>query len=81
MQYHYVVMFDDETKKWAVCSDIEPYLPDGNVWDEERDQGGDYGWFYPYEDTEPLANLIDERCWVMLDALVSIWPAVDTEPM
>lgn len=73
-EFHYLVKFDSETKKWAVDPDITAYMPDGNVWTE----GNEYGWDYPNGDLE---ELIDQRCYNMLYALVPIWPEVDTEPM
>lgn len=74
MQYHYVVVFDDETNSWGVLDDTEGYLPDGNVWDE----GVEYGWFWPDGDIYPRESAIDQRCFTMLTTLASIWPAVDT---
>jgi hypothetical protein len=65
-------MFDDQTKKWSVEWESE-YL-DGNIWDEEGKN-----WFWSDEDNTYPEFVIDERCRNMLNALVTIWPAVDTE--
>lgn len=77
MQYHYIVMFDDETKEWDIIGEPDAYLPDGNVYDPSDEE---YGWFMPSEyDEDDRAYVIDERCYTMLTTLASIWPAVDTE--
>lgn len=72
MQYHYVVMFDDQSGKWSLEDDSR-YL-DGNVWSVI-----DQEWFWPDENNSYPEFVIDERCRIMLDTLASIWPAVDTE--
>lgn len=79
MQYHYVVMFDDEHKSWTVVGDADAYFPDGNVWDDVLADGQGYGWFYPDHDESARALAIDGRCYDMLYTLVSTLPAVDTE--
>ena len=73
-QYHYVVKFDSNTKKWSVDYDMTDNF-DGHIWDD------DIGFFYADDNILPGSQLIDERCCNMLDSLVSIWPAVDTELM
>jgi hypothetical protein len=67
MQFHYVVGYDTDAKKWFV-DDETKYL-DGNVWDNDEQD-----WFIPRDDTE---ELIDERCHTMLSTLAPIWPEVD----
>ena len=47
MQYHYVVMYDDNTGEWS-NEDEARYL-DGNVYDEAREHSR---WFFPEEDSE-----------------------------
>ena len=51
MQYHYVVFYDSEKKRWGMEYDAEAYFPDGNVWDDVRADEHGYGWFHPYDDT------------------------------
>ena len=75
-QYHYVIGFDTETNKWFVDHNEDAYMPDGNVWDKDMDDAGEYGWNFPDDE---MTTLIDQRCRNMLNALVTIWPAVDTE--
>jgi hypothetical protein len=72
MQYHYVIAFDDQTKKWSL-EDETQYL-DGNVWDTE-----DQEWFWPDENNSYPEFVIDERARQMISVLATIWPAVDTE--
>lgn len=79
-QYHYVVGFDDETNKWFVEYDTEAYFPDGHIFDPAAADETGYGWM-PVESDESLEALIDQRCMNMLNALVPIWPAVDTTEM
>lgn len=74
MQFHYVVYYDTETRKWRVEDEVETYFHDGNAYDSNED----YGWFWPeYSDGE--APDIDQRCYTMLNTLASIWPEVDHE--
>lgn len=73
MQFHYVVVYDSDTKSWGVIDDDSGYLPDGNVWDESVYPG----WFHPDPDGYPQAALIDERAFTMLRTLATIWPEVD----
>lgn len=73
MEFHYVVMYDSDTKSWEVV-DETPYLPDGNVYDTEADW---YGWFFPDEVKQPTEALIEANARNMLNTLASIWPEVD----
>ena len=54
MQYHYVVFYDTDKKKWFVESDTTAYFSDGNLWDEEQYRQNFYGWRVPEEDDEAL---------------------------
>ena len=72
MQYHYVVAFDDQTKKWSL-EDETQYL-DGNVWNPE-----DMEFFWPDENNSYPEYVIDERARQMVSVLATIWHAVDTE--
>ena len=75
MQFHYVIGYDSDNQRWWVEADSEAYFPDGNVWDDarERDANGDwgYGWFAPYDDTEPEAYAIDQKCFNILRHIVT----------
>lgn len=73
MEFHYVVVYDSDTKSWNVI-DETPYLPDGNVYDEDADW---YGWFFPDEVEQPQEALIEANARNMLNVLASIWPEVD----
>lgn len=73
MQFHYVVVYDSDTKSWGVIDDDSGYLPDGRVWDENAYPG----WFHPDPDGHPREYVIDERAFTMLRTLASIWPEVD----
>lgn len=77
MQFHYVVGYDSDKKRWWVESDPEAYFPDGSVWDDTLADEEGYGWFQPDSQGSPLAYLIDERCYTMLNTLATIWPEVD----
>jgi hypothetical protein len=75
MQYHYVVMYDDEAGCWDLIGELDGYMPDGNVYDPSDEQ---YGWFQPSEyDEDDHAYVIDERCWNTLSVLVSTFPNVE----
>jgi hypothetical protein len=69
MQFHYVVMYDSDTKKWSFDPDMTDNL-DGNVYTE------DDGFFWAAPEY-PNSEIIDERCMIMLNTLASIWPEVD----
>jgi hypothetical protein len=44
MQFHYVVFYDTDKKKWGVESDVDAYFPDGHVWDESLYKETSYGF-------------------------------------
>ena len=69
MEFHYVVKYNSETKKWSFDPDMTDSL-DGNVWTD------DDGFFWASEEY-PGSEIIDERCMIMLNTLASIWPEVD----
>lgn len=72
MQFHYVVMYDSDTKSWGVVDEVDAYMPDGTVWDDFEQE-----WFWPDADNYPQESAIDERAYTMLRTLASIWPEVD----
>jgi hypothetical protein len=49
MQYHYVIGYDTELKKWFVESDTTAYFVDGNVWDQKKSEVEFIGWMVPEE--------------------------------
>ena len=52
MQFHYVVGFETESKKWFVDPDVDAYFSDGSVWDDDKSESSDWlvsGWFTPEE--------------------------------
>ena len=72
MEFHFVVIYDAESKSWGIVDDVEGYFPDGTVWDNQMGE-----WFYPDPDNYPLAAAIDERAYNMLRTLTTLWPEVD----
>lgn len=73
MQYHYVVFYDTETRKWGVESDTTAYFQDGNVWDDDAATETGYGWFSPADDM-PTEAALDETLVRTLGYLVDTWP-------
>jgi hypothetical protein len=51
MQYHYVIGYDTEAKRWFVESDTTAYFSDGNLWDEDQYRKEFWGWRVP-DDSE-----------------------------
>jgi hypothetical protein len=49
MQYHYVIGYDTELKKWFVESDTTAHFVDGNVWDQKQAEVEFIGWKVPKE--------------------------------
>ena len=39
-QYHYIAMYDDETKEWTIDFDSSFNYDCGNVWDTEIEEWG-----------------------------------------
>jgi hypothetical protein len=72
MQFHYVVGFDSEKKRWWVEADAEAYFPDGNVWDDDAATQTGYGWCIPEENS--IEEALDLELWRTLSHLVDIIP-------
>ena len=72
MKLHYVIVYNTETKKWSFDWDMTDNF-DGNCYTNED------GFFWPAPEY-PDSEIIDERCQNMINALLPIWPAVDTTP-
>ena len=51
-QYHYVIGYDSEMKKWFLALDTTAYFSDGHVWDEEQYRKEFFGWRIPEDDSE-----------------------------
>lgn len=72
MQYHYVVFYDSEKKRWGMEFDPESYFPDGHVFDDARTDEDGYGWFHPYDDTPEEALLDQTLCNILYDTIGAI---------
>ena len=73
MQYHYVVGYDSEMKRWFLESDTTAYFSNGNLWDDEQYRKEFFGWRDPEND--PNERVLDQT---LLNTLYSI---VDTFPI
>ena len=51
-QYHYVIGYDSEMKKWFLELDTTAYFSDGHVWDEEQYRKEFWGWRVPDDASE-----------------------------
>lgn len=73
MQFHYVVGYDSEMKKWFVESDTTAYFSDGNVWDGEQYREHFYGgWSVPKEGSRD--ETLDYHLLNTLQYLVDTFP-------
>jgi hypothetical protein len=66
-QYHYVIGYDTETRKWFLESDTTAYFSDGNLWDDEQYRQNFYGWRVPEDGSDDEALDYD-----LLNTLYSI---------
>ena len=48
-QYHYVVFYDEESKKWSVDYDVILNYDEGHIWDESANE-----WSAEYEDIDDV---------------------------
>ena len=55
MQYHYVIGYDTDTRKWFLELDTTAYFPDGNVWDDQKYHSEFWGWRVPEEGSDSEA--------------------------
>ncbi len=74
MQFHYVVFYDTDTKKWGVEFDTAAYFPDGNVYDDDSATQTGYGWFAPVDSSTAAAGF-DDQLVTLLGYIVDTWPA------
>ena len=72
MQYHYVLIYNDKTNRWMIDDEPLAYFPDGTVYDPERENENNYGWFIPEEDSDEEA--LDFTLYRMLGYLVDTFP-------
>ena len=78
MQYHYVVGFETESKKWFIDPDVDAYFPNGSVWDDNKSESSDWlvsGWIVP-EDNSPEAAL-DTELLHILESVIDTFPIHD----
>jgi hypothetical protein len=66
-QYHYVIGYDTEKRKWFLESDTTAYFSDGNLWDDEQYRQNFYGWRVPEDGSDDEALDYD-----LLNTLYSI---------
>ena len=71
MQYHYVVGYDTDRKRWFLESDTTAYFSDGNLWDDEQYRQNFYGWRLPEIGPE---DGLDEQLLNTLYSLVDTFP-------
>jgi hypothetical protein len=72
MQYHYVVGYDSEMKRWFVELDTNGYFPDGNVWDDEKYRQDFWGWTVPEDDSDEA--LLDQTLLNTLSYIIDTFP-------
>ena len=72
-QFHYVVGYDTDQKKWFVETDTTAYFQDGNVYDDDSATQTGYGWFAPGDDM-PAEQSLDFYLLRTLEYIVDTWP-------
>jgi hypothetical protein len=72
MQFHYVVFYDTDKKKWGVELDTTAYFQNGNVWDDDKYREEFWGWSVPEDDSDDA--LLDQTLLNTLYSLVDIIP-------
>jgi hypothetical protein len=72
MQYHYVVGYDTDMKKWFVELDTTAYFSEGNVWSDEKYEEDDQGFFVPDFGTPEYS--IDQTLVNTLQYIVDTFP-------
>ena len=72
MQYHYVVGYDSEMKRWFVELDTICYFPDGNMWDDQKYRSEFWGWRVPEDDSDDA--LLDQTLLNTLSYIVDTFP-------
>jgi hypothetical protein len=72
MQFHYVVFYDTDKKKWGVELDVDAYFSDGHVWDESLYKETSYGFRGTEDDSDEA--LLDQTLMRTLYYLTDIIP-------
>lgn len=76
MQFHYVVGYNTDTKRWFVEGDTTAYFGDGHVWDNDID--APYGgWTFPEDDTH--AAILDQDLLNTLLHIIDVIPTPKVE--
>jgi hypothetical protein len=65
-QYHFVVMYDTETKSWSASPDVSLNFDSGDVWNEETQE-----WSFNTLETEE-ANAITNAIGKIMSELPSV---------
>lgn len=73
MEYHYTVMYNDETKAWSVEPDTTVYYLDGNIYDKNAFPG----WFVPEEGSDVEA--LDNECFNTLLYITPTFPTPEVK--
>ncbi len=71
MQYHYVVGYDTDRKRWFLEADTTAYFSNGNLWDDEQYRQNFYGWRLPEIGPE---DGLDEALLNTLSYIVDTFP-------
>lgn len=66
-QYHFVVMYDTETKEWSVAPDVSINFDNGDAWDSDEEI-----WDFNNYETPEEEAITDAIAKIMREA-----PAVD----
>lgn len=78
MQYHYVIGYNTETKRWFLEYDTTTYFPYGNLWSGENVEATGWGWVYPGDDN-PEHEVLDQTLLNTLDSMLAIIPIPQEE--
>ena len=73
MQYHYVIGYDTDKKKWFVEYDTTAYFSDGNLWSDEQYQEIGFGWMVAGDDN-PEYEALDQTLLNTLDSILVAIP-------
>jgi hypothetical protein len=72
MQYHYVVYYDTEEKKWDIELDTTAYFREGHAWSPDMVDETSYGFFTPEIGTPEY--VLDESLWRTLLYITDTFP-------
>ena len=74
MQFHYVVGYDTDTKKWFVEFDTTAYFSNGNVLDNSTADITWSEWLDPNTGDTPNMAVLDQTLFNTLYSLVDVIP-------